>query len=233
MAVGYMIWLTTACNLRCKYCYEGTEKVNCDLSKDYAEKIVDYIVQDCDKTKSLLISFHGGEPFLNFKLMKFISLELEKQLHAVVNDILYQVTTNATILNEEIIEFIKEHKFEVTCSLDGTKATHDSMRVFQGNIGSYDIAMKNSLKLLELYPDLRVRMTVRSSEVENLLKDIIHLVEKGFKLIVPVLDFYDKNWNEEKFEIIRKEIKKVKLYVKNRDVTISLLEPLSIKKKSL
>lgn len=46
MAVGYMIWLTTACNLKCKYCYEGTAKVNCYLSKDYAAKIVDYIVQD-------------------------------------------------------------------------------------------------------------------------------------------------------------------------------------------
>ena len=44
MAVGYMIWLTTACNLKCKYCYEGTAKVNCYLSKDYAAKIVDYIV---------------------------------------------------------------------------------------------------------------------------------------------------------------------------------------------
>lgn len=110
MAVGYMIWLTTACNLKCKYCYEGTAKVNCYLSKDYAAKIVDYIVQDCDKTKNLQISFHGGEPFLNYKIMEFISLELENQLHSVVNDISYQVTTNATILNEEIIEFLKDHK---------------------------------------------------------------------------------------------------------------------------
>jgi len=59
--------------------------------------------------------------------------------------------------------------------------------------------MKNSLKLLALYPDLRVRMTVRSTEVENLSKNIIYLVEKGFNLIVPVLDFYDKNWNEDAF----------------------------------
>ena len=178
MAVGYMIWLTTACNLKCKYCYEGTAKVNCYLSKDYAAKIVDYIVQDCDKTKNLQISFHGGEPFLNYKIMEFISLELENQLHSVVNDISYQVTTNATILNEEIIEFLKDHKIEVTCSLDGTKETHDSIRVFEENKGSYDIAMKNSLKLLALYPDLRVRMTVRSTEVENLSKNIIYLVEK-------------------------------------------------------
>ena len=46
----------------------------------------------------------------------------------------------------------------MTCSLDGTKETHDSIRVFEENKGSYDIAMKNSLKLLALYPDLRVRM---------------------------------------------------------------------------
>ena len=131
--------------------------------------------------------------------MEFISLELENQLHSVVNDISYQVTTNATILNEEIIEFLKDHKIEVTCSLDGTKETHDSIRVFEENKGSYDIAMKNSLKLLALYPDLRVRMTVRSTEVENLSKNIIYLVEKGFNLIVPVLDFYDKNWNEDAF----------------------------------
>lgn len=143
MAVGYMIWLTTACNLKCKYCYEGTAKVNCYLSKDYAAKIVDYIVQDCDKTKNLQISFHGGEPFLNYKIMEFISLELENQLHSVVNDISYQVTTNATILNEEIIEFLKDHKIEVTCSLDGTKETHDSCNLLE-YLTQRDIQTKNS-----------------------------------------------------------------------------------------
>lgn len=63
MAVGYMIWLTTACNLKCKYCYEGTAKVNCYLSKDYAAKIVDYIVQDCDKTKTCKFLFMAGNLF--------------------------------------------------------------------------------------------------------------------------------------------------------------------------
>lgn len=232
MAVAYMIWLTTACNLRCKYCYEGTEKVESYLSEKDAAKIIDYITRDCDQTKNLQISFHGGEPFLNYKIMKFISIELEKRLRHIAGNITYQVTTNATILNKEIIDFLREREIEVTCSLDGTKETHDSIRVFEGNKGSYDIAMKNSLQLLELFPDLRVRMTVRSTGVENLSRDIIHLVEKGFKLIVPVLDFYDKNWNEEKFEIIKEEIRRVKAYVGNRKVTISLLEPLGIKKKS-
>lgn len=44
----------------------------------------------------------AGEPFLNYKIMEFISLELENQLHSVVNDISYQVTTNATILMKKL-----------------------------------------------------------------------------------------------------------------------------------
>lgn len=63
MAVGYMIWLTTACNLKCKYCYEGTAKVNCYLSKDYAAKIVDYMYRTVIKRKTCKFLFMAGNLF--------------------------------------------------------------------------------------------------------------------------------------------------------------------------
>ena len=150
----YTIWVTTNCNLNCKYCYEGSDKPSLNLSEETANEIIKYIVNDFKNNTDaeLIINFHGGEPFLNFKAIKYI-IENLKMIYKNSNISLeFLATTNMTILNNEILELIKKDIKDITISIDGTKKTQNLMRPFKNGTGSYDIVVENSRKILEYIP---------------------------------------------------------------------------------
>jgi len=119
--------ITHDCNLKCKYCVYGGnylyERVNSKKYMDFdvAKKSILYIyntIKDrVDKTFN--IGFYGGEPLLNFEIIKKI-VQFSKKLFK--NWFLeFQITTNGTIFNKEIIEFLVLNDFFTLISLDGPK----------------------------------------------------------------------------------------------------------------
>ena len=126
--MAYTIWLTEACNLRCKYCYEGIEKKHIHMTKETAQQTITYILNDISNMKKteheLLINFHGGEPFLNFETMEYFVNQISESSLVTIPAV-FTVTTNGTIFNEEIIDFILHNKLEPTFSIDGTAKTHN------------------------------------------------------------------------------------------------------------
>ena len=79
--MAYMIWVTGACNLKCKYCYEGIEKINKHMSPEISKQTIQFIIDDFDPSShnELLINFHGGEPFLQVELMEYFIHNIKKQ----------------------------------------------------------------------------------------------------------------------------------------------------------
>lgn len=226
----YMVWTTTRCNLRCEYCYEGYEKENKNLTIETANQILNYIEKDFAKRKNdeLIVEYHGGEPLLNFKVIQYLTEEIEKKYIPLGIKTTFQLTTNATMLDDNIMEFLLMHIQSLTVSLDGTQMSHDKMRKFHSGYGSYEKVMKNSLRMLKKKENIRVRMTVTPENVKDLYENVLHLVNKGFKLIVPVLDVFDRRWNEEMFEVIRKSVRRIKRKVLQNNVVISITDPLII-----
>ncbi|WP_024622109.1 radical SAM/SPASM domain-containing protein [Metaclostridioides mangenotii] len=219
-------WVTNSCNLNCKYCYEGENKLNKIMSEEIIDKSIDFTLDNIHNSeKNLMIGIHGGEPFLAFDKIKYIVSELKAKCIELGINITFLTTTNATVLNDEIIDFIINEMPDITVSIDGTKGTHDKNRRFMDGNGSHDIVMKNSLKLLKLIPNMRVRMTFDSDSVENLYNDVKYLIDLGFKLIVPAPNLFDENWDIEHVELLEKQIKSIKEYIDNRDdVDISLTD---------
>ena len=78
-----------------------------------------------------VIGFYGGEPLLEFELLKRIVLFCETLDDSVVATPRFNVTTNGTLLTDEVIHFLVGHRFNVTISLDGPKHVHDRYRVFR------------------------------------------------------------------------------------------------------
>lgn len=227
--MAYMIWVTGACNLRCKYCYEGIKKTSCHMTKKTAYKTFDFIKKDFKLTsqQELLVNFHGGEPFLRMDIMEYFINSL-KQYFDNKCKVVFSTTTNATLLSAEAIRFIVKNNMDITVSLDGKKEFHDQSRVFMNGSGSFEKALHNSLKLLEENKNLRVRMTVNTDNVIGLSDNIEFLVQQGFKVIVPGIDIFDKRWDEESVKILKKEIQKAKkMYINFPDIRISLCEPLN------
>lgn len=182
--------LTENCNLRCKYCVYSDmypEQVNYSQQKmtfDVAKKAIDHFKdlyearKDHGLKKKPIISFYGGEPFLEFQLIKQI-VKYCKEIHF---DVSYGSTTNATIMTDEIINFIIENNVFLAISLDGDKASQNRNRVFMNGDGSFDTVYKNICLL--------------QSEKKKRKKEIpivINCVFDHYSNLVQVSDFFEEN----------------------------------------
>lgn len=148
--------VTQQCNLRCEYCaYSGTytnrrhsEKT---MSFEMAKKGIDFLIHHSQNSKLLNLSFYGGEPLLEFDLIKkcieYIKVKAEGK------KIIYNITTNATLLNEEHIKYLAANDVSLTISLDGPKEIHDKNRKFAGSgKGTFDIIVEKMKKFKEQFP---------------------------------------------------------------------------------
>jgi uncharacterized protein len=100
----------------------------------------------------LNIGFYGGEPLLEFELIKKC-VEYAKE-QAEGREITFSITTNATLLSEEIIKYLFENNIMLTISLDGPKEIHNKKRKFAGSgEGTFDKIMENLEVLKEGYPE--------------------------------------------------------------------------------
>ena len=137
--------LTHDCNLRCKYCYGG--EGNYGLPRDYmdistAEDVAETLVKSSGNRKMVSVLFFGGEPLMNFEVLKYFVLFTNDLLKDKDKKINYTVITNGTLLTDNIIDFLNEHNIGVQISLDGPKEIQDYARPAAGNRSSYDILEK-------------------------------------------------------------------------------------------
>ena len=116
-----MLMVTHACNLNCTYCYESHKK-NAYMDVNLAKKIILREAQFVKESKDfdeLEIDFMGGEPFMNFPLIK----EIVEWLEGGVIDVPFicSATTNGTLLTDEIKNWLRKHKniFVPSASYDG------------------------------------------------------------------------------------------------------------------
>ena len=96
----FVIWVTEACNMKCRYCYEGIEKAMAFMSPDTAHHLTGWIIRQLQErgSKEAQIRFHGGEPMLNFEVVRQIVSEFMQYREY---SFYFQLTTNALHLNEE------------------------------------------------------------------------------------------------------------------------------------
>ena len=133
-----VVKVTMACNFKCTYCYAdaGLDQSSY-MSSETAHKIVDeYVRMNPDNCVTMLM--HGGEPLLNYKLVKDIS-EYSKQYGDKVKVI---IQTNASLINDEIAEYFKANNIIVGISLDGPAPYQNATRCLQNGKGSFDQVLR-------------------------------------------------------------------------------------------
>jgi len=134
--------VTNACNMQCIYCQaqNGEIKPNGFMSKETAKRAVDIAIQS--PSNHLQFEFQGGEPLLNFEIIKFI-VEYSKEV-CIGKRIDYSIVSNLTLITDEMLDFIKANNISVSTSLDGDMVLHDKNRPFIGGKGTYDV-VKNAI----------------------------------------------------------------------------------------
>ena len=152
--VGQLVLqVTQNCNLRCDYCvysgkYNTREHANKHMSFETAKKAINFLKKHSRERDTVVIGFYGGEPLLEFELIKKCVEYAQTELQG--KKINYSLTTNATLLTDEIMDYFIEYSFMITVSIDGPKEMHDKERRFaDGNRGSFDIVMSNIKRIRE------------------------------------------------------------------------------------
>ncbi len=175
------------CNLACKYCfasegnYNGHKEI---MSYEVGKKAFDFLVANSGNRRNLEVDFFGGEPLLNFEVVKKLvdyARGLEKKHN---KNFRFTITTNGVLLNEENTKYINENMVNVVLSVDGRKEVHDNMRPFRNKKGSYDMIMPKFKKLVENRKgkDYYVRGTFTANNLD-FSEDVLHLSDEGFKHI--------------------------------------------------
>lgn len=118
-ATNIMIYVTNNCNLNCPYCFVNKDPRRMNL--ETAKATVDFLIGQAKKTKNLGINFFGGEPLLEFELIKKIVDYCEEQGKKHNKNISFGATTNGTLFTQEIIDYFWENDFGILFSFDGDK----------------------------------------------------------------------------------------------------------------
>lgn len=119
---------TARCNKNCLYCHAPTVPANksgYDMTKETADKVLNFIFQSPAKEKT--IEFQGGEPLLNFEIVKYIVENAKKK------DVRFTLVSNLSALNNDIVDFLVKEGVGVCTSLDGPQELQERNRPFTYN----------------------------------------------------------------------------------------------------
>ncbi len=159
-----ILGITERCNLCCAYCcfsggFTGHRlHSQRSMSWEVAEKAIRFFLEnDQAGDGSCSISFYGGEALLEFSLLKRCVAFAKIKAELLGKKVRFAITTNGTLLNDEVVDFLMENGFLVLVSLDGPKAAHDRYRVFADGQGSFDLIHGNLRRFAERYPGYHYR----------------------------------------------------------------------------
>ena len=200
-----LLILTTACNLRCKYCFAGENRYGLKktiMDDNVIDSTLKFLARNITVLKrnkpqieevELGLFFFGGEPLLVFDKVKYATKQAFKTAHILSKALKIKVsptlaiTTNGTLLTEEIVEFLERNKIEVNISIDGPD--NDKFRVYPNGRGSLE-DVKKGIEILKSHNlKVRINCVVTPAHMKNIkrvanwfIKEIITDKMEGIRI---------------------------------------------------
>ncbi len=175
------------CNLKCSYCFakEGTYNTKRDyMSFEVGKAALDFLFSHSGARKNLEVDFFGGEPLMNFDVVKEIVSYGKARAQELGKHLSFTLTTNGVLLNDSAIEYLNKEMDNVVISIDGRKEIHDKLRLTRNDKGSYEIAVNNAKKFQKVRGNgkyyIRGTFTANNVDFSN---DVLHLSDCGFDQI--------------------------------------------------
>jgi len=175
------------CNLRCKYCFASQGDFKGErllMPLEVGKKALDFIAKSSGNRRNLEVDFFGGEPLMNFEVVKQL-VAYGRKLEPIYNKrFRFTITTNGVLLDEDKMDFINENMDNIVLSLDGRKEINDRMRGTISGEGSYDIIVPNFVEMVKRRgdKDYFVRGTFTKHNLD-FADDILEYYRLGFKKV--------------------------------------------------
>lgn len=205
------------CNLSCEYCfakggkYSGPDAI---MTKEIARSAIDFLLENSGSHYNLDIDFFGGEPLLNFDVVKDTVAYAKSKEEEYKKHFNFTLTTNGLLLDDEVIDYLNENMKNVVLSLDGRKEKHDQFRKTLNGKGSYDAVVPKFQNFVKKRGDKEYYM--RGTFTANNLdftKDLQNYIDLGFTRtsLEPVVGKQDETYalKDEHLEKIYSEYEKL------------------------
>ncbi len=210
--------LTEKCNFNCSYCYQQKGERYTPISE--IERALDFFApffkSEC------YVNFTGGEPLLAFEELKRAVSFIQKKNSRTSKRIGFSLTTNGSLVDDNILQFLRRNEFDVMLSFDG-HAQEQSRK--EGSSEKIKSVMDKFLGIPEI--GFTTNSVFIPSTVGFLSDSIQHLMEMGVSDINLSLSNFPA-WDQESFLQLREELlslRKFSLvhYKRNQRVPVSFL----------
>ena len=173
------------CNMSCAYCFAGRGEYGGGeslMSLKTATRAIDFLVENSGGKKNLDVDFFGGEPLLNWEVVKDVvryAREIERKGEKRFR---FTLTTNGLLIDDDVIDFTNKEMHNVVLSLDGRPEVNDAMRKLPDGSGSYSEVVSSIKKLVETRrgKGYYIRGTF-TRENMDFVYDILHIADLGYK----------------------------------------------------
>lgn len=199
--------LTNNCILACDYCFRGAKNPR-RLSLETGKAAMDWFIRQSQNQKKLSVALFGGEPLMEFELIKQLVPYAKEKAASAGKDIHFSATTNCVLINDEMIDFFRKYKMTFHTSIDGGPESHDKHRKFPNGKGTSEIVARNVKKVLKYWPNRTARMTVCNDNIRRWMEDTQYLVELGYKNLA-MIPVPEQEWTEEQFAIMKQQLRKI------------------------
>jgi uncharacterized protein len=160
------------------------------------KEVLNWYLRDASEdTKTVSLTFFGGEPLLEFTLIQQM-VEYGNELAYKLNKkIEFGATTNGSLFTEKVAKFWKEHKLSLLLSVDGAPITQNSQRITKNGKDSSKLIEKAFPLIRDAVSDCVVRLTVTPENADLLVENLEYLYERGFRSFAhyPV----EEGWNKQ------------------------------------
>jgi uncharacterized protein len=182
----HMVVVTVRCNHRCHYCHASSQSANenrWDMDRATAVNVANTIMQT--PSPEVKIEFQGGEPLLNFEIVKIITHEAKRINRHKQKNLSFVICTNLTLMDDAKLGFLKKEGITISTSLDGPKEIHDLHRVMQNGNSSYDALIANLQRCRQLlgHENVSALMTITKDSLSHLDVIIDEYLHRGFESI--------------------------------------------------
>ena len=156
------------------------------MSFEVGKNAIDFLVQHSGKRHNLEVDFFGGEPLMNFDVVKQIVEYARSIEDKVGKKFSFTMTTNCILLSDDKIEWLNKEMNNIVLSIDGRQEIHDEVRRTVNGKSAFDVIIKNALKLRKVRGDKTyyVRGTYTAKNLD-FAKDVEYLndIESAWRMI--------------------------------------------------